>query len=99
MGGADMAEPPTDPGGATAGPSAATAGPAAGWGARRQVLLMILGIAALIVGSSFAGTGVLGRVLEPPFPLGLPLALAAAILGTLVVLRAVTRAGGGREDA
>ena len=67
--------------------------------ARRQLLLLLLGIVTVALGSVVAGTGALGPILEPPFPLGLPLAVAAAIIGVVVILRAAARAAGARKDA
>ena len=61
--------------------------------------MLVLGVGAVVLASVAGGTGVLGRILEPPFPLGLLLAAAAAILGFVVLLRAAGHAGAAREDA
>ena len=93
---------PTDGPARAAGPGGVPAAPGTGGEqrvVRRQLVLLVLGIAAVGLGSAFGGTGLLGKILEPPFPLGLPLAVAATILGVVVVLRAVARAGGAKEDA
>jgi len=79
---------PTEPG-VPAGPRTA----------RRQVVLLILGIGAVVLGSVVAGTDVLGRILEPPFPVGLLLATAVALIGVVVLLRAAARVGAARQDA
>jgi hypothetical protein len=67
--------------------------------ARRQVLLLVLGIGAVVLATVAGASDVLGRILEPPFPVGLLLGTAVSILGVVVLLRAVARAGGAREDA
>jgi hypothetical protein len=59
----------------------------------RQPLVLLAGVAVL-VGTAVAGRGdLLGQVLAPPFPIGLPLAGAAALLGVVLLLRAVERLG------
>ena len=69
------------------------------WSARRQLLLLLLGIGAVVLASMAGGTDALGRILEPPFPVGLLLAVAAVLLGIVVVLRAASRIGAAHEDA
>lgn len=95
-----MTDRPMDPAPA-AGPGDATsgAGGRAGWSARRQLGLLVLGIGALVLASMAGGTGALGRILEPPFPVGLLLAAAATLFGIVVVLRAASRIGAAHEDA
>ena len=67
--------------------------------ARRQVALLLLGVGAVVLATVAGGSDVLGRILEPPFPVGLLLAAAVTIVGVVVLLRGVTRAAGAREDA
>ena len=66
---------------------------------RRQLVLLVMGFAALVLGSVLGGADILGRILEPPFPLGLLLGAAAVLMGAVAVLRAASRVGGAREDA
>jgi hypothetical protein len=67
--------------------------------ARRQVMLLLLGMVALVLGSAMGGTDALGRFLEPPFPVGLLLGTAMTILGVVVLLRATARVRAARDDA
>lgn len=60
---------------------------------------MVAGGAAVVLGMVAAGSGALATILEPPFPAGLLLGAAAAIVGGLVVLRAIARIGPARGDA
>ena len=92
--------PPAGAASDVAAPSGPAAGASrAGWSARRQLLLLLLGIGAVVLASMAGGTGVLGRILERPFPVGLLLAAASMLLGCVGVLRAASRSGGAREDA
>lgn len=83
--------------GATAGPPADPAGDRRNSGS--QALWLMGGIALVIGATLLGGAGALGPLLEPPFPAGLLLGIAVAILGVVVVLRAAARVGPARNDA
>ena len=66
--------------------------------AARQVLLMVGGV-VLLVGVAVAGRGdLLARVLEPPVWAAVPLAIAAALVGLVLVARAAERLGASSGD-
>lgn len=96
--------------GADAGPGAVPTAPGVGAGSpvpvgtdRRnsgsQALWLVGGIVLVIGATLLGGAGALGPLLEPPFPAGLLLGVAVAILGVVVVLRAAARIGPARNDA
>jgi hypothetical protein len=62
------------------------------------VLLLLGGL--LVLAGTFAagGSELLGRVLEPPFWAAVPLAIAAAIVGLVLVAKAAERFGASGED-
>ena len=62
-------------------------------------MLLLLGVGAVVLGSVVAGTDLLGRILEPPFPVGLLFGVAAALIGVVVLLRAAARVAAARDDA
>lgn len=64
----------------------------------RQPLVLLGGI-LLLVGVTVAGRGdLLGRVLEPPFWAAIPLAIAAALVGLVLTVRAAERLGSSAGD-
>lgn len=65
---------------------------------RRQLGLLALGIGAVVLASAAGGLDVVGRILEPPFPVGLLFAAAVSILGVVVALRAVARVSAAHQD-
>lgn len=66
--------------------------------AARQVLLLV-GSLLLLVGVAVAGRGdLLARVLEPPVWTAVPLAIAAALVGLVLVARAAERLGASSGD-
>lgn len=66
--------------------------------ASRQPLILLGGI-LLLVGVAVAGRGdLLGRVLEPPFWAALPLAVASALVGLVLVGRAADRLSASAGD-
>lgn len=79
----------------------ATGGPAAtgGRSGGSQALWLIGGIVLVVGATILGGAGAIGPILEPPFPAGLLLGVAAGILGIVVVLRAIARIGPARTDA
>ncbi|MFN8624129.1 MAG: hypothetical protein U0869_25590 [Chloroflexota bacterium] len=66
--------------------------------ARRQLLLLLAGFGAVVLGTVIGGSGAAGKILEPPFPLGLMLGAAAAIIGVVVLLQGAARIRPARED-
>lgn len=66
---------------------------------RRQLVLLLLGIGAVVLATVAGGAGAAGRILEPPFPGGLLLGAAAAILGVVALLRGFARIRPARDDA
>lgn len=66
---------------------------------RRQLVLLVLGIGAVVLATVAGGAGAAGKVLEPPFPVGLLLGTAAAILGVVALLRGLARIRPARDDA
>jgi hypothetical protein len=62
------------------------------------VLLLLGGLVVLAATFAAGGSELLGRVLEPPFWAGVPLAIAAAIVGLVLVSKAAERFGASGED-
>ncbi len=90
------------PGGsATTVGGAATGGPATtgGRSGGSQALWLVGGIVLVVAATILGGAGAFGPILEPPFPAGLLLGVAAGIFGVVVVLRAIARIGPARTDA
>ena len=87
----------TMPSSATLAVSAFATG-ASGAAARRQLAVLGLGVAAIVLGTFAGDSEVLARVLEPPFPLGLVLGVAAGLVGIVAVLRAAARIGEAHDD-
>lgn len=90
------------PDGGLPAPASDAAGPGAAADRRNggsQALWLIGGIVLVVGATIVGGAGAFGPILEPPFPAGLLLGTAAAILGVVVVLRAAARIGPARNDA
>jgi hypothetical protein len=65
----------------------------------RPALALLAGVGAIGLAMASGSSDLLGRILEPPFPLGVLLGIASLIIGVVVVLRAAARIGEAGEDA
>jgi hypothetical protein len=65
----------------------------------RPAWALLIGVATIGVAMASGSSELLQRLLEPPFPLGLVLGIACALIGLVVVLRAAARIGEAGEDA
>jgi hypothetical protein len=66
--------------------------------ARRQLVVLFLGIGAVVLATVAGGNDAIGTVLEPPFPVGLLLGVAVGIIGVVALLAGAARIRPANED-
>jgi hypothetical protein len=66
--------------------------------AARQPFLLLIGVLVLVATAAAGRTDLFGRVLEPPVWAAIPLAIAAGLVGCVLVARAAERLRGSTSD-